>query len=960
MAISSGSGENASRYIIGVDLGTTHTVLSYIDLDDESGKRAIHLFAPLQITGPGEIAERSVLPSFVYLPGAHELPPGSTNLPWGFTHDAIVGEFAREQGERVPDRLVSSAKSWLSHDRVDRRSPILPWGASAEVPRISPVEASRRYLEHLKEAWDYQIAQGSPEKRFVEQQIVLTVPASFDEAARELTAEAAREAGLRHFSLLEEPLAAFYAWLHDHEERWQARFEPGQVILVCDVGGGTSDFSIIGLQEKAEGLSLERLAVGEHLMLGGDNMDHTLGRYIESKLFPDGGRLDLPRWHRLVHQSRRAKERLLDEKAGRTAAEVTIPGSGSSLIAGILKETLTRTDVERLIEDGFFPVVKLDEPPAGEKSAGLRELGLPYEQDPAITRQLAAFWRRFLPILQEKTGRPIPYPDFILFNGGVFTPKTLRDRVKKVVGGWFASVAGPDWEPTELSAEQLGQAVAIGAAYYGLVRRGEGTRIGSGSPRAYYVGIGRTEEKSIPALCLVPRGAEEGFEARLDNLEVDALTNHPVIFHLYSSPTRQDDSVGTPVDLEKGDVHPLPPIRTVLQFGRKGAARRLPIHLGVRFTETGTLDLWCQSRITDHIWRLQFDVRAEPEDPSDVPLLEDLVDTTRIDAARVYLAETFDAKMPDLDAGSLWHNLERIIGLSRDEWAAPLLRRLADEVLGSPRDRSPRQEEAWFEVLGYALRPGHGDPGDEFRMRQVWKHYMEGLRFPVSVPVRTAWWVFWRRIAGGLTPEKQAQVMHEARPFLQVTVRTKKPHRIYQKNIDPRERRAAFAALAVFERLAPDLKETIGQLVFQHVGKRPPQPAELWALARLGARTPVYGTTDALLPAQRAEEWARNLLDFPVARNRTSALTLTWLTRPTGERGRDVSESVRADVLSFLRVTPEGSDLIGVLTNPHAELSEEDHQWLVGDTEPPAAGTLIDPSGIVLKRPAATLLDLNE
>ncbi len=422
------------RYIIGIDLGTTNSAVAYVDLaEDESGasKRRIRHFGVPQLVGLGEVAARGVLPSFLYLPGEHDLPEDGAALPWDDDRDYVVGEFAREQGARVPGRLVSSAKSWLSHAGVDRTAQILPWGAKEEVGKVSPVTASMRYLQHMREAWNAEMAGSDGEDLFEEQIIILTVPASFDEVARELTVAAAQEAGLTRVILLEEPLAAFYAWLSTHEQDWQGIMADRQIILVCDVGGGTTDFSILGISEGRSGLRFDRLAVGDHLMLGGDNMDLLLARLMEQKLMGQPGKLDTARWHQLVHQCRQAKEQLLSRRGDVDEVRITLMGGGGSLIGGTLSDVLTQDEIEQVIVEGFFPNVPADARPDQARRSGLTELGLPYVQDPAITRHLAAFWQRFTPFLTGETGRDALYPDFILFNGGALTPAALRDRVRR-------------------------------------------------------------------------------------------------------------------------------------------------------------------------------------------------------------------------------------------------------------------------------------------------------------------------------------------------------------------------------------------------------------------------------------------------------------------------------------------------------------------------------------------------
>ncbi|MEZ4720087.1 MAG: Hsp70 family protein [Caldilineaceae bacterium] len=428
------------RYIIGIDLGTTNSALAYVDLAESGADGAgapVRFFEIPQLVAAGEVALRPVLPSFLYLPGAYDLPAGATALSWDPVRDFAVGEFAREQGVRVPGRLVASAKSWLSHRGVDRTAPILPWGAKEDVARVSPVTAAARYLAHMREAWNAEIAGEDLDQLFERQLIILTVPASFDEVARELTLQAAAEAGFPQAILLEEPLAAFYAWLARHEDDWQTHLHDGQLVLICDIGGGTTDFTLVGVGEEDGRLQLQRLAVGDHLLLGGDNMDLALGRHVETKLMGAPGKLDPARWAQLVAQCRAAKETLLGDPTA-DAIDITVVGAGGGLIAGTRKATLTRADVADLILDGFFPQVDADAAPDTRRRAGLTELGLPYVQDPAITRHLAAFWRTFGPLAGAEIGRAAPMPDFILFNGGALTPAPLRERLACIVGDWFA------------------------------------------------------------------------------------------------------------------------------------------------------------------------------------------------------------------------------------------------------------------------------------------------------------------------------------------------------------------------------------------------------------------------------------------------------------------------------------------------------------------------------------------
>ncbi len=943
------------RYLIGIDLGTTNSAVAYVDLTasaDGAGHRPIQTFEIPQLTAPGELGQRLVLPSFLYLPGAYDLPPGSTALPWASDRDYVVGEFAREQGARVAGRLVSSAKSWLVHTGVDRTAPILPWGAKEDVAKVSPLEASRRYLQHLREAWNAQMAANNEESLLQNQLIILTVPASFDEVARELTLTAAHQAGLPRAILLEEPLAAFYAWLARHTDDWQTQMQDGQLILVCDVGGGTTDFSLVGIRAGEQGLRFNRLAVGEHLLLGGDNMDLALGRHLETKLLGQPGKLDAQRWHQLVQQCRKAKEMLLSAPESERTADITVVGTSGKLIAGTLKGRLTQAEIRQLILDGFFPEIPLAETLVNPRRAGLTELGLPYVQDPAITRHLAAFWQRFEPLLHDETGRAELYPDFILFNGGAVAPEIIRQRLRTLVETWFQPTAGEDWQPSELENPYPHLAVAIGAAYYGLVRMGEGVRVGSGSPRAYYVGVAAGEpastENVYTAVCLVPRGTEEGFQTRLAEPAFQALTNQPVAFQIYASSTRLGDHLGDVVQLSPDEITILPPIRTVLRYGRKAVAQRLPVQLAVRLTEIGTLELWCQAQQSEHQWQLAFDVRQEVEPSAVAHTVSEVVDQAIIETAQTEIRLTFSSGQAKAHPPeTLRKRLETILDAPKEAWATGLIRKLADTLLDLPDGRklSFQHETYWLNLLGFCLRPGFGDPTDEWRMKEVWKLHFQGLQFPSKPQCRTEWWVFWRRVAGGLKTGHQAQIYDQVRPALQpVAVQKKKTAKTTTKTLAPAEELEVWMALANFEWLPSASKTELGRWLLQKFKKVPPKSQDLWALSRLGARTTIYGPLDRLISSAEATTWLQTLLAMKLEKTDSMAHALIHLACYTGDRARDVSEEMREQVLQWLLTLLRAERYRELLLDPASDLQREEQAWIFGEALP---------AGLVLAAPVA-------
>ena len=606
-----------SRYVVGIDLGTTNCALAYFDTGVEGEPALQHLMIP-QVVQPGVVEERPLLPSFIYLPGPGEQPAGSLKLPWAPDRDFAVGEFARTFGSQVPTRLVASAKSWLCHAGVDRRQPILPWKAPENARRVSPLEASTHFLKHMVEAWNHVMARDVAEHRLENQDIILTVPASFDAVARELTVESARAAGLENLTLLEEPQAAFYAWLDASKEQWREQVEVGNVVLVCDVGGGTTDLTLIAVSEEAGQLVLTRMAVGDHILLGGDNMDLALSHHAAAGFAAKGVKLDAGQMHALWHGCRLAKETLFSDEGAKTTP-VTVLGRGSRVIGGTIKTELARTDVEKVLIDGFFPHCPAEAVPRTQRSVGLQEIGLPYAADPAISKHLAQFLGRNDEVLHgglTPTARPsrrkkkTSQPAAVLFNGGVFKAVPLRQRLLEILGQWNKTGI------KELPGTDLDRAVAAGAAYYGLVRRGKGIRIRGGTARTYYIGV-ETALPAVPgsppplkALCVVPFGMEEGTEADVPGQEFGLTVGEPAEFRFLGSTTRHNDPVGLLLDDWQDQVEELTPMTTTLEApGQEG--RMVPVHLQSKVTEVGTLELWCLSRDGKERWKLEFNVREK-------------------------------------------------------------------------------------------------------------------------------------------------------------------------------------------------------------------------------------------------------------------------------------------------------------------------------------------------------------
>jgi len=613
-----------SQYAIGIDLGTTHCALSYYPLAEGKPRAREESVLPVpQLTALGTMEERALLPSFLYLPNAQEFPAGSLALPWDKNRADVVGEFARSHGVKVPARVVSSAKSWLSHAGVDRTQPLLPWQAPPEVQRVSPVEASARYLNHLLETWNHKFAptKAKADRALAAQDVILTVPASFDAAARELTIQAAKTAGLETLTLLEEPQAALYAWLEMTGEGFRKQVKVGDAILVVDVGGGTTDFSLIGVTEQNGEVQLTRVAVGDHILLGGDNMDLALAHNLNQQLNAAGKKLDTWQFASLTYCCRQAKELLFNDPKLKKAP-ISVPSRGSALVGGTIKTELTREDLTRILTDGFLPKSPVTELPRSTRHTGLAQIALPYAQDPGITRHLAAFLTRQARALESSEGASIKvegkafvHPTAILFNGGVFKAAALKDRVIEVLSDWLKADGGQPVK--ELQGVDLDLAVARGAAYYGWVRQGHGIRIRGGTARAYYVGV----ESAMPAvpgfapplkaLCVAPFGMEEGTEADIPPQEFGLVVGEPTRFRFFASSVRRDDPAGRMLEdiASNEEFEELAPIETTLQADGGDEGKLVPVNLQAAVTGIGTLELRCLEKGGSGRWKLEMNVR---------------------------------------------------------------------------------------------------------------------------------------------------------------------------------------------------------------------------------------------------------------------------------------------------------------------------------------------------------------
>ncbi len=889
-----------TRYIVGIDLGTTNSAVGYIDLH-EVGPGAIEIksFDIPQLIGMGRLGTSKTLPSFLYLPSRYEAESTSFSLPWDEKRDYAVGVFAREQGALSPSRLVSSAKSWLCHGGVDRDAPILPWGAGEDIEKVSPITASSRYLQHIKEAWEYVM-----KVPLSDQEVVLTVPASFDQVARELTLKAAKEAGLSNVILLEEPLSSFYAWLSQHEDNWQEFLQPGQLLIVCDVGGGTTDFTLISCEQGEKGPRLERIAVGNHLLLGGDNIDLAIASICEKKI---GRALTSSEWQNLFHQARGAKELLLSDD-GPDRTSVRLVGRGRSLVGGTVSIELNREEVEKAILEGFFPAVDFDSKDVLlKKDTALREMGLPYERDPAVTRHLARF------LIEQGKGK---LPDVVLFNGGTLKPISIRRRIKHVLSDWHGK------EVSDIESGSLDLAISVGAVYYGLVRKGLGLRVGGGIPRAYFIGL-TTKEKVNSALCIIERGTEEGQESEISR-QFDVLTNRPVKFTLYSSTVRQGDSLGDVVEINEKEFVRLPPLQTVLKYGKRSQHKTIPVKILSQVTAIGTLELFCKSLVSPHKWRLQFDLRtkdrslkkAENYQVEGVRIAKEAIksrtetalseeDKKAIEEAKKIIFACFLEKSQEaLPPKELITRLTELFGMGKELWRMPILRSLSDIFLEckTGRERSVEHEARWFNLTGFCLRPGIGDPLDPWRIKKVWPLYFEGLFHVKKLEARLQWWIFWRRVCAGLTSGQRTQLFSMVAPVL---LPPKKGRRKKAKQFKPpiEEARQMWLFAGNLERIEIDKKIALGDNILNILSKSPFQKELLWVLGRLGARVPLYGPANKVVPSSQVMKWFSNLKKLELkGQNKATINCLLSMARICGDRARDLSKKDREEICLFLEL----------------------------------------------------------
>lgn len=910
--------KKSAQYHIGIDLGTTHTVVAYAKTKQKNAP--IQIFEIEQLVAPGEVASRSLLPSVRYHPAAGEL--SETDLAFSPSGDAaIIGEAARTLSAKTQGRFVSSAKSWLSHPSIDHTAAILPWGSHEEVEKVSPLDASASYLKHVRQVWNHT----HPTALFEQQNIVITVPASFDEAARSLTLEAARSASLHNVRLLEEPQAVCYDWLRRHHDQLKTALANIKLLLVCDIGGGTTDLTLIKIDHNHEEPQLSRVGVGDHLMLGGDNIDLALAHLAESRLNTHSKKLSAADLSHLLEQCRVAKERLLATDAPEQL-KVTLLGGGSRLIGGTRSAKLSREEVQNIALDGFFPLSKLSELP-DKKRSGVVEFGLPYAAEPAVSKHIAAFLNTHQQAAKEALGNDTTVPDALLLNGGVFRSQPITQRTLDLISSWRNKA------PTLLENQHPELSVAYGAVSYGIAREQKKIKIGGGASRSYFLLIGT--EKEQQGVCILPRGSEEGNEIILNDRQFALRLGQPVSFHLVSLTGGKEFKAGDIVSIND-DFHPLPPLAVAFDQEQSGDSKEVTVQLSVTLSEVGTLQIQCVA-IEDTLqrWDVQFQVRKK----SNTQFSKDL--PANFSKAVEKINAIFGSKSKDINpkaVKSLRADLEKLLGL-RSEWSSHLLRELFTTLLEARKNhrRSANHERVWLSLIGFCLRPGFGYQLDNWRVEQLWKTYSHNIQFVNETQNWSEWWTLWRRISGGLDTESQELIFKDLAKYLN-------PASARQGNTAKQSKQRGYDDMvrlsAVLERLPVEQKLQLGKWLLKRLQKASEPAQTWWAVGRIAARVPFHASTHFVVPAETAALWLQQILEADWKKTPQAGFAATLIARMSGDRARDIDTEVREQVIAKLKASKAPSSWVEMV-EAVKELDAAEEKQIFGEALPPGL-TLID------------------
>jgi molecular chaperone DnaK (HSP70) len=904
----------SSQYFVGIDLGTTHTVVAYARTD--SPQLDIQIFQVEQLVNLGQVDKRTLLPSVRYHPADGELSADDIVFASNEQNPAIIGEAARLLGVKTTGRLVTSAKSWLSHPSVDHTADILPWGSGDDIRKVSPMDASASYLAHIRTVWDYQF----PDAPLTRQDLVITVPASFDEGARSLTLEAARSAGLPNVRLLEEPQAVCYDWLRRNVGNLKSLLANVHLLLVCDVGGGTTDFTLIKVEPGEPEPRLTRIGVGNHLMLGGDNIDLALARLVESRLNSSEKRLSAAELSQLIEQCRIVKERLLAEDAPEQQS-VTLLGGGSKLIGSSRSVTLTRDEVRNLALDGFFPLSGLGDLP-DKKRSGVVEFGLPYTADPAISKHIAAFLSLHKAAAQEALHEQGYVPDALLLNGGLFRSQPITQRLLQLINSWR------DQPPVLLENKHPELAVAFGAVSYALARRDKKLKIGGGAARSYFLLVDTVNAKQ-QGVCILPRGSEEGEEVVLTAHRFALRLGTPVRFHLASTTGDNEFKSGDVAEITD-DFHSLPPL--AVAFASDNHAEAI-VQLAVTQTEIGTLKIQCVSvDNANQRWDVEFQIRKKTRTnvlidaglPSQFPIVVEKIQAV------------FGSKSKQVDpkaVKNLRTDLERLLGGDRSEWNTPLLRAMFTALLEGAkfRRRSENHERVWLSLIGFCLRPGFGYPLDDWRVEQLWQLYPQGLQFVNESQNWAEWWILWRRIAGGLNVTAQEQLFTDISKYLNPAA-ARQPS--VAKQIKTRGYDDMVRLSATLERLPVEKKIQLGEWLLKRLEKASEPSQTWWAVGRIGARVPFHGSSHNVVPVEVISAWLNTTLAADWKKNPHLSFAATLMARMSGDRTRDIDETLRAKILEKLKLSKAPASWLAMVEQVK-ELDEKEEKQLFGEALPP-------------------------
>ncbi|PKM12177.1 MAG: molecular chaperone DnaK [Gammaproteobacteria bacterium HGW-Gammaproteobacteria-3] len=909
------------EFLVGIDLGTTHTVVAYSPID----RTDIRILDIEQLVAPGEVAARPLLPSVRYHPATGEL--SDADLAFLVAEDkAVIGEAARVLGAKTQGRLVTSAKSWLSHPSVDHSAAVLPWGGGEHIAKVSPLAASAGYLSHIRSVWRHKF----PAAPLEQQEIVITVPASFDEGARSLTLAAAKMAGLHRVKLLEEPQAVFYDWLRTFEKVIKQQLADVHLLLVCDVGGGTTDLTLIRVEQAEPEPKLTRIGVGDHLMLGGDNIDLALAHLAEQRLAGGERRLSAADMSQLIEQCRSVKEKLLADDAPEQL-NVTLLGGGAKLIGGSRSVALTREEVRAIALDGFFPLSGLDELP-DRKRSGVVEFGLPYAAEPAVSKHIAAFLKRHQQAAREALDDESCVPDALLLNGGVFRSQAISQRALDLLKSWRGDT------PKLLENRHPELAVALGAVSYALARRNQQIRIGGGAARSYFLLVD-TQVDERQGVCILPRGSEEGHEVLLQTQQFALRLGQPVRFHLASTTDDRAYKAGDLAIINDEQFHLLPPLAVAFAGTDNAANTEVIVQLAATQTEIGTVKIQCVAVAdSDRRWDVEFQIRTQGAPTlsvqADLPL--------QFNAAVELIQAVYGAKSRDINpkaVKSLRADLEKILAAPRSEWQTPLLRGLFAAFLEGAkyRRRSENHERVWLSLTGFCLRPGFGYPLDDWRVEQLWKNYDQGIQFVNETQNWSEWWTLWRRIAGGLDGEAQQCLFNDIAKFLNPAT-ARQPG--VAKQIKSRGYDDMVRLSAALERLPVANKRQLGEWLLKRLQKASEPDQTWWAVGRIGARIPFHGSSHNVIAPTLAALWLQQIMKADWKKSPQAGFAATLIARKSGDRARDIDETLRLRIVEQLKAAKLPASWVDMVETLK-ELEREEEKQIFGEALPPGLKLLV-------------------